>query len=66
MGSHGRSGIYDVFVGSLTKDITKKKKKKKFLFSSSLSQLILTNRIKKIEILQFRDFILLRNLINLL
>ena len=23
MGSHGRSGIYDVFVGSLTKDITK-------------------------------------------
>ena len=24
MGSHGRSGIYDVFVGSLTKDITKK------------------------------------------
>ena len=22
MGSHGRSGIYDVFVGSLTKDIT--------------------------------------------
>ena len=24
MGSHGRSGIYDVFIGSLTKDITKK------------------------------------------
>ena len=24
LGSHGRSGIYDVFVGSLTKDITKK------------------------------------------
>lgn len=24
MGSHGRSGIYDVFVGSLTKDLTKK------------------------------------------
>ncbi len=24
MGSHGRSGIYDVFVGSLTKDITRK------------------------------------------
>lgn len=23
MGSHGRSGIYDVFVGSLTKDLTK-------------------------------------------
>jgi nucleotide-binding universal stress UspA family protein len=23
MGSHGRSGIYDVFVGSLTKEITK-------------------------------------------
>ncbi len=23
MGSHGRSGIYDVFVGSLTKGITK-------------------------------------------
>lgn len=24
MGSHGRSGIYDVFVGSLTKELTKK------------------------------------------
>ena len=24
VGSHGRSGIYDVFVGSLTKDITRK------------------------------------------
>jgi len=24
MGSHGRSGIYDVFIGSLTKDLTKK------------------------------------------
>jgi nucleotide-binding universal stress UspA family protein len=24
MGSHGRSGMYDVFIGSLTKDITKK------------------------------------------
>lgn len=24
MGSHGRSGIYDVFVGSLTKDLTKR------------------------------------------
>lgn len=24
MGSHGRSGMYDVFVGSLTKDLTKK------------------------------------------
>jgi len=24
MGSHGRSGIYDVFIGSLTKDITRK------------------------------------------
>lgn len=24
MGSHGRSGMYDVFVGSLTKEITKK------------------------------------------
>lgn len=24
MGSHGRSGFYDVFIGSLTKDITKK------------------------------------------
>lgn len=24
MGSHGRSGIYDVFVGSLTKEITQK------------------------------------------
>lgn len=24
MGSHGRSGIYDVFIGSLTKEITKK------------------------------------------
>lgn len=24
LGSHGRSGIYDMFVGSLTKDITKK------------------------------------------
>lgn len=23
LGSHGRSGIYDIFVGSLTKDITK-------------------------------------------
>ena len=23
MGSHGRSGIYDIFVGSLTKDLTK-------------------------------------------
>ncbi|MDO4225088.1 MAG: universal stress protein, partial [Bergeyella zoohelcum] len=23
MGSHGRSGIYDVFIGSLTKEITK-------------------------------------------
>jgi len=23
MGSHGRSGIYDVFIGSLTKDLTK-------------------------------------------
>lgn len=26
MGSHGRSGIYDVFVGSLTKDLTKSSK----------------------------------------
>lgn len=26
MGSHGRSGIYDVFVGSLTKDLTKSAK----------------------------------------
>lgn len=24
MGSHGRSGMYDVFIGSLTKDLTKK------------------------------------------
>ena len=24
LGSHGRSGIYDVFIGSLTKEITKK------------------------------------------
>lgn len=24
MGSHGRSGIYDVFIGSLTKELTKK------------------------------------------
>lgn len=24
MGSHGRSGIYDVFIGSLTKDLTKR------------------------------------------
>jgi nucleotide-binding universal stress UspA family protein len=37
MGSHGRSGIYDVFVGSLTKDITKKSPIPVF---SSLSQLI--------------------------
>lgn len=26
MGSHGRSGFYDVFVGSLTKDLTKRSK----------------------------------------
>ena len=24
MGSHGRSGIYDVFVGSLTKELTRR------------------------------------------
>ena len=66
MGSHGRSpGIYDVFVGSLTKDITKKISYS--CFSSSLSQLILTNKNKKIpKFYNFWDFILLRNLINLL
>ena len=26
VGSHGRSGVYDVFIGSLTKEITKKSK----------------------------------------
>lgn len=26
VGSHGRSGLYDVFIGSLTKEITKKSK----------------------------------------
>lgn len=26
IGSHGRSGVYDVFIGSLTKEITRKSK----------------------------------------